>query len=615
MNKIAIFTTQRRDAESVIPSSPVFVPIAGIDHLAKRERPLVLSSTGDSIWRERSSYCELESQYWAWKNYHADYYGFCHYRRYFSFSERRLPEDIHGAVNYDYFDEACMEEMGLDTETIEKRVNGYDFLIAAPANVKKVGFTSLYEQYGKSEFLDIADLRRVAQIIQELYPEYADSAEEYLNGTLLYPCNMFIMRRELFFEYSKWLFDILQEFERRTDLSKLSVDELRVTGHVGERLLGVFYTHVKKNRPECRTDVLQRSIIWHPDAPLLPRPYFEEENVPVVLAFSDSFVPYAGVTIHSILTHINERSNYDLLILHTGIEEKSQTQLRRLCAGRGNVAMRFVDISSYVEGLTLIENNHVSVETFYRLLCTKVLKHYEKVVYLDSDLIVLRDLKELFDVELGTLLLGAAVDPDHAGEYNGGIPGVKEYTDRVLNLKDPFSYFQAGVLLLNIREMRKQFGEKMLLETAAKREYMYVDQDVLNMCCEGRTRLLDMKWNVMVDCLGIRKEKLIRRAPADIYYDYLEARKQPYIIHYAGVEKPWTTPDSDFAEVFWKYARETLFYEVILQRMGGREEPKKRSGLLSKNGRLFKLANRLLPKGTRRREIVKKIARRFLQWS
>ena len=135
------------------------------------------------------------------------------------------------------------------------------------------------------------------------------------------------------------------------------------------------------------------------------------------------------------------------------------------------------------------------------------------------------------------------------------------------------------------------------------------------MCCEGRTRLLDMKWNVMVDCLGIRKEKLIRRAPADIYYDYLEARKQPYIIHYAGVEKPWTTPDSDFAEVFWKYARETLFYEVILQRMGGREEPKKRSGLLSKNGRLFKLANRLLPKGTRRREIVKKIARRFLQWS
>ena len=614
MIDIKIFTTQKSDAESVVPKNSFFIPIAGKDKMRHRETPLAfLSSSGDNIHKEPSTYCELETQYWAWKNISAEYYGFCHYRRYFSFSDKKMPVDIYGAINYDYFDEKAMDELCLDRESIERKVSGFDFLVTTPADFKKVKMHSLYEQYEKIPQLYVKDLYCIIDILEEKYPEYVECAREYLSGTQFFPCNMFIMKREFFYAYSEWLFNILQEFERRTDFSSYSVESYRTTGHLGERLLGIFYTYVKKNRPECKLGILQRCIVWRPDVPILPTPFFKENNIPIVLAFSDYFVPYAAITIHSILSHINEDANYDFLILHTGVSPKSQESLLRLCLKKTNVSLRFIDISNYVAKLNLIENNHVSVETFYRLIAGKILKNYEKVIYLDSDLIVLRDIKQLFEIDLSNALLGATIDADHAGEYNGAIPNVKKYTDTVLGLHNPYSYFQAGVLILNIQAMLEEFGEDGLMEMASRREYMYVDQDVLNMCCEGKTMELDMRWNVMVDCLSIRKDDLIRCAPSKIFYEYLEARKQPYIIHYAGVEKPWNTPDSDFSGVFWKYARETEFYEAIIKRMTAiAVQDRTRNSLFSKSGKLYKFADRLFPKGSRRREIIKKIFGRFI---
>lgn len=339
--------------------------------------------------------------------------------------------------------------------------------------------------------------------------------------------------------------------------------------------------------------------------PNYPMPYFKTGNVPIVLSFSDYFVPYAAVEIHSILAHGSAQNNYDFLVLHTSISERSRERLLQLVSDFSNAAIRFINVSGEVSRFPLLRNGHVGIETFYRLICTEILRNYEKVVYLDSDLIILKDLKEMYDLELGGALLGAAIDPDHAGEYNGGLPGVRKYTDEVLKLRFPFSYFQAGVLLINVQAMNRKFGNGYLLKTASEREYMYVDQDVLNMCCEGNTLQLDMRWNVMADCMGVRKDKLIRRAPSPIYEAYLEARRDPFIIHYAGTEKPWETPDSDFAEYFWEHARKTGFYELIIKRMAEASLEKKKGFL--HQVRLYRLACRLLPEGTRRRRLAKKV--------
>ena len=97
--------------------------------------------------------------------------------------------------------------------------------------------------------------------------------------------------------------------------------------------------------------------------------------------------------------------------------------------------------------------------------------------------------------------------------------------------------------------------------------YWYSDQDILNIICKDRVLYLDMAWNLLTDCDHYRWHKVIKSAPYYILDAYEKARKNPYIIHYAGWLKPWMKPDEDFAEVFWNVARKTDYYESLLAEM------------------------------------------------
>lgn len=195
------------------------------------------------------------------------------------------------------------------------------------------------------------------------------------------------------------------------------------------------------------------------------------------------------------------------------------------------------------------------------------MKQYQKVLYLDCDLIVRADLAELYDVDLKKNLLGAVRDPDFTGQLN--IPGfdTMEYCVETMKMRNPYDYFQAGVLVLNIVEMRKITTVEKLLDIAEQNLYRYSDQDILNILCEGRVTYLDMAWNHIHDCNRERIKNTVEWAPAQIRDAYMEARKAPKIIHYAGFVKPWISPREEFSEDFWAAARETVFYELLIYHM------------------------------------------------
>ena len=86
---------------------------------------------------------------------------------------------------------------------------------------------------------------------------------------------------------------------------------------------------------------------------------------------------------------------------------------------------------------------------------------------------------------------------------------------------------------------------------------------------------------------------------------YFESRKNPKIVHYAGGEKPWVNASCDFSEIFWKEARQSIFYEMILQRMAGATCDMILAGRNLSLAR--RIADRVLPKGSRRRELLKKV--------
>ena len=248
MSEIKLFVTHTPNRNTVKIEHPLmYNVIAGSDFLIQSAPDGVLmDNEGDNISFKNKSYCELTTQYWAWKNQSADYYGFCHYRRYFSFSQKNLQEADCGCLIYPVLSETVKQELCLDETSMRQTIEQYDFLIAKGIPVNALQAQSVYQHYKNAPELHIEDLDLFLSIIREKYPELNDVAEKYVHGKIFYPCNMFIMKKELFFQYSQMLFDILGEFEKRTDMSRYSREGVRTPGHLGERMTGIFFEYLKQ---------------------------------------------------------------------------------------------------------------------------------------------------------------------------------------------------------------------------------------------------------------------------------------------------------------------------------------------------------------------------------
>ena len=569
MSNIKILIACHKD--TALLDSKILIPIqVGASGSARRFEQMLSDDTGDQISAKNPMYCELTAQYWAWKNLEADYYGFFHYRRYLSFSEQKYREDRWGNVREDTFSDAIKEKCGLSDKQIEKVVTSYDLIISEEKNVASMPgkATNVYEQYQYGDSLHIEDLDCIVSIVQEKHPEYVQDLKEYLNGKYTCFCNMYIMKKELFHEYMEWLFDILSEFEKRSNLHDYSIEGRRTQGHLGERLLTLYYLHLKRTR-QIKIKSLQTVILFHTEPALQGNvsPAFEKNNIAIAAACNEKFVPYMAVLLQSICEQAEQKNNYDILVLTQDISEKSKKILSLIIGDKSNFKIRYLNPTPYIQGCSFYIRGHFSIETYFRLVLPELLPDYKKILYLDSDMVVLDDVAKLYNESIDGYLLGACYDADTAGLYNGYEPNKKAYMDQVLQLKHPYQYFQAGTLLINLETFRATYTVEKKLQYAASRKFQLLDQDILNKLCEGRVRYIDMSWNMMVDYAGIRKEQIITKAPAWLNEMYLEARKHPKIIHYAGSEKPWKHPEMDFGSVFWQYARRTPYYETLLRDM------------------------------------------------
>ena len=606
MKKIKIFVTHTPNKVSEKINLPVFEHVlAGADYQIG-ESDLVKDNTGDNISKKNKSYCELTTQYWAWKNTDYDYYGFCHYRRYFSFSDKEMEESEWGTIEYPYINAKAVNELHINEKEIYDKVNKYDFLIARGIKTQNLRAKNVREHYKKAPELNIEDFDIMMKVIEQKYPDIYPSAVEYAEGTIYYPCNMFIMKKELFDKYSEFLFDVLEECEKKIDTTVYCVQSYRTIGHLAERLLGIYYIYLQK-QGNSKLEELQIVLFKNTEAVETVIPT-SQNSVPVVLAANDYYAPILCTCLESIKEHVNENVQYDIVIFHTNISKRNQDKIESIMINSPNIRQQFINISSIVADYKLDAREHITTETFYRFLILDIMKNYEKVIYIDCDLVVNEDIAKLYQVEMGNNLIAATLDVDFIGQLNTPWLTTLEYSKKVMKLKDPYKYFQAGVLMFNVPEMRKKTTVMELLKIADQDLYRYSDQDILNVLCEGRVTYLDLKWNHIFDHCGERVKNVITWDPWPLYEEYMEAKKNPYIIHYAGFCKPWDEPTEEFGEVFWDYARRTPYYETLLYRMSKHiaddtvyYNEKKHISLRSRILYFF------LPDGSQRRDVARKM--------
>ena len=567
----------------------------------------------DNISEKNPLYCELTAQYWAWKNADADYYGFFHYRRYLSFNEKtKYPTDVWGNVCEPFFCAELKEKYNWDEKTIKNVVEKYDLILPTQKDIQKMPDMgkNMHKQYTAERTLHGEDLEIMMDVIKDKSPKFLKYAIQYENGHKTYFNNMFIMKKELFERYSEWLFDVVNECAKRGNYSDYSTEALRTPGHLAERLLNIYVLYLKDTQKNLRCAELQTVFIENTDPQETIKPIFDDNATVVALSINDYYVPYVATMLQSVHDHINTEEKYDVIIMNRDVSEVSQRALRAIFEDTKNVSLRFFNVSRF-EGQfkNLFLRGHFALETYFRLLLPNVMADYHKVLYLDSDLVVVSDIAELYKENVEGYLLAACHDADTAGLYNGFEPNKKEYMDTVLKIKKPFQYFQAGVILFNLDEFRKTYTVEEMLKFAASYQWELLDQDVLNYLAQDNYKAVDMKWNVMTDWNRIRIAKIIARAPKYLQDEYKIAHNEPYIIHYAGPDKPWHQPYSDYAEVFWKYARKTICYEVLIQRLCSRtiyeETAQKRKITLKELTK--KIANLIFPRKSKRREVLKKV--------
>lgn len=222
-----------------IPQHPLLVPLQIGTALHEPLPHMRHDNTGDHISDWNNRYCELTGQYWAWKNETAEYYGFFHYRRYFSFVQETLPYRI---LNYP--DAGTLAELGYDAAYMERFISQYDILVPIAENMHETA----WQNYSRAPHHYVEDLELAVAILKTQQPAYTKAADKYLNGTHLYLKNMYIMKQEYFHAYCAWLFPILAEFDRQNDWKKYRDDPIamRVDGYLAERLFGIWYTEMKE---------------------------------------------------------------------------------------------------------------------------------------------------------------------------------------------------------------------------------------------------------------------------------------------------------------------------------------------------------------------------------
>lgn len=216
-----------------VPPLPLLRPIqVGAALSLERFPGFLQDDTGENISHKNRSYCELTAQYWAWKNLTADHYGFFHYRRYL-YPDRRAkrPYRIERAAAPE-----VLERLGYGD--FPELIPQYDLILPRGEDMH----IPVWEHYAQAPHHHEKDLKLAVELLLDAHPEYRAAAETYLAGSNCYFGNIFIARRAVFFDYCSWLFPLLEEFDRRADLTGYGPQEQRVDGYLAERLLGIWVT-------------------------------------------------------------------------------------------------------------------------------------------------------------------------------------------------------------------------------------------------------------------------------------------------------------------------------------------------------------------------------------
>jgi len=311
-----------------------------------------------------------------------------------------------------------------------------------------------------------------------------------------------------------------------------------------------------------------------------------KQLIPVFFSCDDAYAPYLAVAIKSLIENGNtDKHIYEINVLNTDISDDNKKKILNLAQEGYDIIFRDVSkqIADIEKELESRLRDYYSLSIYYRIFIPNLFKDYDKVLYLDADIVIVDDVANLYNLEMGDNLL--------AGTTDGVVRLVDEFKDYVVDgvgVDKWEDYINSGVLVMNTKGLREAKIEEKFLYLLTKYNFDTVapDQDYLNALCKNRITHFEKYWDFM----------------PNVDADYRD--EDLHLIHYNMFQKPWNYPDMRCAEYFNKYAKMTEYYDYITSQAVTDPEERKAKEKADKDGaeRMVVITNNIIkdPKNFRR---------------
>lgn len=263
--------------------------------------------------------------------------------------------------------------------------------------------------------------------------------------------------------------------------------------------------------------------------------------IPIFYATDNNYLPFLSISLESLWENSSREYEYEIYVLYSELDEGHIEKIMRYNEKEG-LHVTFVNVNERLKAIQdkLHMRDYYTATTYFRVFIAGMFPQYDKALYLDCDTVILGDISELYNYDLGDNLLGGA-----PCEGVNSFDVYKRYVSEVDGL-NPDYFFNAGVILMNLKAFREEGFYEQFADLLTKYKFQVIqDEDYLNVICQDRVLRLPRAWNKS----PVAPDKL--------------PREDLRIVHYLMTWKPWHYDDIPYQEYFWEYAVRTEFYDLI----------------------------------------------------
>ncbi|MDM8109169.1 glycosyltransferase family 8 protein [Phascolarctobacterium faecium] len=306
-----------------------------------------------------------------------------------------------------------------------------------------------------------------------------------------------------------------------------------------------------------------------------------DNKINIVFASDNNYAQHTAVAMASVLVNTKVPQRIQFYLIDDEIQPGNKEKITKTVQNLGG-NIEFIKIKN-----SRLEDCYVSGElsraSYFRLDIANILdESIEKIIYLDCDLLVYDDIEKMWQLDMGGMPVAATCDLGIMASAR-----VRRQKNQFIGLPFDAPYFNAGVLMMDLKQWRSGNFAESIIALATQNKYPNHDQDALNKFFMNNWQEIPLRWDVIPPVFNlflkiVTKPNLRKKA--------LEAKLNPAIFHYAGGYKPWEYEIHEgFNEKYYEYLKLTEFKDAKMPQFDKRRKNRsiRRQMLRLKMGNLW----------------------------